>query len=91
MNTTSQLVHLAIPETRQYTVQQLADFAHFCDRHELTFVNNTEYLSALQQFMEDDEDGDYCYNDSMDGDAGSALASAGFGTDEDYGYYGEDY
>ncbi len=28
-------------------------------------------------------------DDSMDGDAESALASAGFGTDEDYGYYGE--
>ena len=30
------------------------------------------------------------YNDSMDGDHDSAMASAGFGTDEDYGYYGED-
>ena len=29
-----------------------------------------------------------CYDDSMDGDAESALASAGHGTDEDYGYYG---
>jgi hypothetical protein len=30
------------------------------------------------------------FDDSMDGDAESALASAGWGTDEDYGYYGED-
>jgi hypothetical protein len=29
-------------------------------------------------------------DDSMDGDTESALASAGWGTDEDYGYYGED-
>lgn len=29
-------------------------------------------------------------DDSMDGDAESALSSAGWGTDEDYGYYGED-
>ena len=29
------------------------------------------------------------YDDSMDGDHESALASAGFGTDEDYGYYGD--
>jgi hypothetical protein len=36
----------------------------------------------------EDEDGDY--DDSMDGDHASALASAGWGTDEDYGYYGED-
>jgi len=34
------------------------------------------------------------YDDSMDGDHESGLASAGWGTDEDYGYYGdynEDY
>ena len=29
------------------------------------------------------------YNESMDGDFDSAMASAGMGTDEDYGYYGE--
>ena len=29
------------------------------------------------------------YNDSMDGDFDSAMASAGHGTDEDYGYYGD--
>ncbi len=28
--------------------------------------------------------------DSMDGDFDSAMSSAGFGTDEDYGYYGEE-
>jgi hypothetical protein len=28
------------------------------------------------------------YDDSMDGDHESGLASAGWGTDEDYGYYG---
>ena len=31
------------------------------------------------------------YNDSMDGDFDSAMASAGYGTDEDYGYYGEEF
>lgn len=46
------------------------------------------------------EDGDYAdydayldeydYDDSMDGDHESGLASAGWGTDEDYGYYGGD-
>jgi hypothetical protein len=35
---------------------------------------------------EDDEEGDY--DDSMDGDHESALASAGMGVDEDYGCYG---
>ena len=32
---------------------------------------------------------DIDYNDSMDGDFDSAMASAGMGTDEDYGSYGE--
>ena len=31
------------------------------------------------------------YDDSMDGDFDTAMASAGCGTDEDYGYYGDDY
>ena len=30
------------------------------------------------------------YDESMDGDFDSAMASAGYGTDEDYGYYGEE-
>ena len=38
-----------------------------------------------ERFEEED------YDDSMDGDHDSAMASAGFGTDEDYGYYGEEY
>lgn len=36
-------------------------------------------------------DGYNGYDDSMDGDAASALASAGLGTDEDYGYFGDDF
>ena len=31
---------------------------------------------------------DYVNHDSMDGDHDSAMASAGWGTDEDYGHYG---
>ncbi len=30
-------------------------------------------------------------DESMDGDHASALASAGWGTDEDYGYCGDDF
>ena len=33
------------------------------------------------------EDEDYGYDDSMDGDFDSGMASAGFGTDEDYNHY----
>lgn len=31
------------------------------------------------------------YDDSMDGDFDSVMRDVGWGTDEDYGYYGEDY
>lgn len=55
-----------------------------------------------EEFELDEENEDYCPNcfarydaddhdnldDSMDGDAESALASAGLGTDEDYGDFG---
>jgi hypothetical protein len=37
-----------------------------------------------------ENDSDDSFDDSMDGDAESALASAGHGMDESYGYYGED-
>jgi hypothetical protein len=30
------------------------------------------------------------YDDSMDGDHDSAMTSCGWGTDEDYGHYGDD-
>ena len=45
-----------------------------------------EVDAAVSQLL---DDRDQRYNDDMDGDFDSAMASAGFGTDEDYGYYGE--
>ncbi len=44
---------------------------------------------ANEFFLDEDEDEDY--DDSMDGDWDSGMASAGFGTDEDYGYAGDEY
>jgi len=44
---------------------------------------------ANEFFLDEDEDEDY--DDSMDGDWDSGMASAGFGTDEDYGYHGDEY
>ena len=43
-------------------------------------------VESFGEMIEDDY-----YDDSMDGDFDSAMRDAGFGTDEDYGYYGEDY
>ena len=47
----------------------------------------------LDSMWDEEEDDVWCdeYDDSMDGDFDSAMRDAGFGTDEDYGYYGEDY
>ena len=46
-----------------------------------------EWVQTVLEAMESEE---YIGDDSMDGDHASALASAGWGTDEDYGCYGED-
>jgi hypothetical protein len=37
----------------------------------------------------DEIEGDFAPDESMDGDHASAMASAGMGTDEDYGYFGD--
>jgi len=37
------------------------------------------------------EELEYDHLDDMDGDFDSGMASAGFGTDEDYGDYGDDW
>ena len=47
-------------------------------------------VESFGEMIEDFHEDDY-YDDSMDGDFDSAKRDAGFGTDEDYGYYGEDY
>jgi hypothetical protein len=53
-----------------------------------TYFN--DYMDSMDIDTDDlleDEDSDY--DDSMDGDFDSGMASAGYGTDEDYGYYGD--
>ena len=48
-------------------------------------------VEMVQEFFEvlaDEQDAEY--DESMDGDFDSAMASAGYGTDEDYGYFGGD-
>ena len=63
-------------------------------------LTEQEVILAFIKWLPDDEIGkliranDWIFNlepdDSMDGDHDSAMTSAGFGTDEDYGYYGGD-
>lgn len=38
-----------------------------------------------------DDDIEEFYDDCFDDDDGAGFQSAGWGTDEDYGYYGENY
>lgn len=52
------------------------------ESHDSDDANYDDY----NDFYDEDD-----YDDSMDGDHDSAMESAGWGTDEDYGYYGEDY
>lgn len=47
-------------------------------------------LQMVYDVIESETENDSHYDESMDGDFDSAMASAGFGTDEDYGYYGEE-
>lgn len=54
---------------------------------------NYDDYNDFNEMVEDGAD-DFWYDevdDSMDGDWDSGMTSAGWGTDEDYGYYGEDY
>jgi hypothetical protein len=46
-------------------------------------------LDEMRDQMNDEEGYDDDYDDSMDGDHDSAMTSCGWGTDEDYGYFGE--
>jgi len=50
-------------------------------------VTVNDVLNIKEHMMDSIDD----YNDSMDGDFDTAMTSAGYGTDEDYGYYGDDY
>ena len=57
------------------------------------FYDNTQhdpdFYDTIDNVVDEDEDD---YDDSMDGDHDSAMRDAGWGTDEDYGYFGgEDY
>jgi hypothetical protein len=50
-------------------------------------VGFNDYMNSMD--IDTDELSDSDYDDSMDGDFDSGMASAGYGTDEDYGYYGD--
>ena len=57
--------------------------------------NPRDYPDEVENGVEDDlyevAGCDAEYDDSMNGDWDSAMASAGFGTSEDYGFIEDDY
>jgi hypothetical protein len=69
----------------------LHDYEDFDMDNDTNYNDYNDFYGESMDYDDyNDEAGDDSYDDSMDGDHGSALASAGWGTDEDYGYYGED-
>ena len=63
--------------------------AHDITDVSLTLINQLKRENP--ELFEIDTDGEVEHlDDGMDGDHQSALASIGWGTDEDYGYYPED-
>lgn len=50
----------------------------------------SDYADACDIDLDGMDESDSECDDSMDGDFDSAMTSAGQGTDEDYGYYGDD-
>lgn len=58
-------------------------FAEIAERYDVD-------LSTVEEIFDDLLDQEEEYEPDYEDD-GDALASAGFGTDEDYGYYGEEF
>jgi len=70
----------------------------YFENHDAEYEQDRMFLEGdpeIEDEVEDEEDYDEdedvasWVDDSMDGDHESALASIGWGMDEDYGYYGE--
>lgn len=74
--------------------EQVEKGNHFADIVELLVASYGIPYDAAEKMVYDIEAEvtmvqEVQYHDMMDGDHESALASAGFGTDEDYGYFGD--
>jgi hypothetical protein len=71
---------------RIYGCNLATDEAHWAEYGIFTSEQLDEYLDVSFRIQNGADEVD----ESMDGDFDSGMASAGFGTDEDYGYYGSD-
>lgn len=48
-----------------------------------------DFYGESMDYEDYNDEADDSYDDSMDGDHDSAMTSCGWGTDEDYGFYGD--
>lgn len=92
-------ITLTLTPAELAVLRKALDFASSFDaRHAYTFAEQgsaAAIFDMLPGAFADDEDADHRedsrdFCDDMDGDHASALASAGFGTDEDYEHPGMD-
>ncbi len=60
-------------------------FAEIANKFDVPLSWVDEVALEMMRYPQD------AYDDSMDGDAASALASVGWGTDEDYGSYDDSF
>ena len=91
-NTMSQDSFDRFDDMAERTIWPWIDDANYDDHDAFCGEDSSSYHPDADHEVEsqfDDSDDDF--DDSMDGDHDSAMESAGWGTDEDYGYYGEDY
>ena len=75
----------------------MSHFTDFANDYNDKFFGEDDHDDTIDPNYDDHDD---FYADSMDGDHDSAMTSAGWGTDEDYGhfcddeaygFYGDDY
>ena len=77
----SKMAELALEIEDMYFYEHL-DIPEIAKRTSFPVEDITAYFDEMKDYDE--------YDESMDGDFDSAMASAGFGTDEDYGCSAED-
>ncbi len=80
----SRMAELMLDISDEINLGELS-FAEIADKFEVPLSWVDEIALEMMRYPQDS------YDDSMDGDAGSALASAGWGTDEDYRSYDDSF
>lgn len=65
------------------------EIADLIEQGSLSFQEIAKVVGVSYEWVNDVAESLNEFYDSMDGDYESALASVGWGTDEDYGYYGD--